>query len=56
VQVFKLVAKNTIEERINFLIEKKKTLIEEMIGGDEAEAPKVFSREDLLFLIEGLEE
>jgi SNF2 family DNA or RNA helicase len=48
VQVFKLVSKNTIEERIHSIIERKKTLIEETIGVDEVDQIKVLSREELI--------
>ena len=52
VQVFKLVTKNTIEEHIHNLIEKKKGLIEEIIGYDEAAPIQHLSREELIHLFE----
>lgn len=47
VQVFKLVTKNTIEEKIHALIEKKKDLMEETLGKDEADQIRLFNREEL---------
>ena len=55
VQVFKLITKNTIEERIHTLIEKKKMLIEETIGADEKDQLKGLSREELIGLLEDLD-
>jgi len=52
VQVFKLVTKNTIEEHIHSLIEKKKGLIEEIIGYDDAAPIQNLSREELVALFE----
>ncbi len=51
VQVFKLTTKNTIEERIHQLIEKKKMLIEETIGMDDEHQLKALSRDELLSLL-----
>ncbi|KKK97790.1 hypothetical protein LCGC14_2649240, partial [marine sediment metagenome] len=48
VQVFKLVTKNTIEERIHMIIERKKHLIEQTIGIDEADEIKTLTRQDLI--------
>lgn len=52
VQVFKLVSKNTIEEEIHTLIERKKHLIEETIGRDDMDQIKTLSREELREIIE----
>ena len=52
VQVFKLVTKNTIEEHIHSLIEKKKGLIEDLIGQDEGDRINYLSREELLVVFE----
>lgn len=52
VQVFKLVTKNTIEEHIHQIIEKKHGLMEEVLGEDESEEIKSFSKEDLLSILE----
>jgi len=48
VQVFKLVTKNTIEEHIHTLIERKKGLIEETLGKDDSTQIKFLSREELI--------
>lgn len=48
VQVLKLLTKNTIEERIHALIEKKQGLIEETIGKDDSEQIKTLSRDELI--------
>ncbi len=55
VQVFKLVAKNTIEEKIHEIIEKKQTLIEETIGKDEADQIKALSRDELIDVLKKIE-
>lgn len=52
VQVFKLVTKHTIEEHIHSLIEKKKGLLEEVIGQDEADQISYLNREELLAVFE----
>ncbi|HSW73127.1 MAG TPA: DEAD/DEAH box helicase [Chlamydiales bacterium] len=52
VQVFKLVTKNTIEEHIHSLIERKKGLIEETIGKDESDQIRFLSREELIDIIQ----
>jgi len=52
VQVFKLVTKNTIEEHIHAIIEKKKNLLEELIGQDEADQITYLNREELLTVFE----
>ena len=51
VQVFKMVAKGTLEEHIHHLIEKKLGLMEEVIGYDDQDQIKSLSREDLLDLL-----
>ncbi|GAB4185653.1 MAG: DEAD/DEAH box helicase [Simkaniaceae bacterium] len=56
VQVFKLVTKNTIEEHIHDLIERKKGLIEEIVGYDEEKAMKNFSKEEIEFLLRKINE
>jgi len=48
VQVFKLVTKDTIEERIHALIDRKKGLIEETLGKDDSEQIKTLTKEELL--------
>lgn len=51
VQVFKLVTKNTFEERIHQIIERKKELMEEAIGVDDHEILKAFTREEIFELL-----
>jgi len=51
VQVFKLVTKNTIEEHIHRLIEKKQHLIEETIGKDDGDQIKTLTREELIEIV-----
>lgn len=55
VQVFKLVTKNTIEEHIHALIEKKKGLLEEVVGQDEVDQISYLNREELLAIFETME-
>ncbi len=55
VQVFKLVTKDTIEERIHNIIERKKTLIEETIGIDEVDQIKTLTREELIEVLSKIE-
>lgn len=50
VQVFKLVTKHTIEEHIHEMIERKKGLIEDIVGGDDQ--INYLSREELLQVFE----
>ncbi|HSX27067.1 MAG TPA: DEAD/DEAH box helicase, partial [Chlamydiales bacterium] len=50
VQVFKLVTKNTIEEHIHDLIERKKGLLEDIIGGEDQIT--YLSRDELLRVFE----
>lgn len=52
VQVFKLVTKHTIEEHIHTLIERKLGLMEDVIGGDEADHINYLSRQELLQIFE----
>lgn len=52
VQVFKLVTVNTFEERIDAIIEGKKHLMEEIIGVDDHQVVKLFSREELIQLLD----
>ncbi len=52
VQVFKLVTKDSFEERIDKLITKKGDLMEEVIGVDDHQVLKSFSREELLELLQ----
>lgn len=52
VQVFKLVTKHTIEEHIHALIERKKGLMEEIVGQDEADQISYLSRDELIAVFE----
>jgi SNF2 family DNA or RNA helicase len=52
VQVFKLVTKNTIEEHIQELIERKKGLIEDIIGSSDADSINYLSRDELISVFE----
>ena len=54
VQVFKLVTKNTIEEHIHALIEKKKGLLEDIIGQNEADQISYLNREEILAVFEAI--
>lgn len=56
VQVFKLVTRGTLEEQIHRLIEKKLTLIEDVIGYDDQHELKTLSRDDLIQLLQVIEE
>ena len=51
VQVFKLMAKDTIEERIDFLIESKKKLLEDIVEFDADQAIKRLSVNELLEIL-----
>ena len=51
VQVFKLVTKGTLEEKISALIDKKRKLMENIIQEDDPDVLKTISRQDLMDLI-----
>ncbi|MEM1281937.1 MAG: DEAD/DEAH box helicase [Chlamydiota bacterium] len=55
VQVFKLVTKNTFEEKIDALILKKGQLMEEVVGTDDHQFVKTFSRSELEDLLDYVE-
>ncbi|MEI8301590.1 MAG: DEAD/DEAH box helicase, partial [Chlamydiota bacterium] len=55
VQVFKLVSKETIEEHIHSMIERKLYLVKEIIGYDDQHQIKSLSKEELLGLLKSLE-
>ena len=55
VQVFKLVTRDTLEEALHTLIEKKLTLAEGILGYDDQTEFKILSREDLIELLQTLE-
>lgn len=50
--MFKLIAENSIEERVVALQESKRDLVEQVIGGADASAATL-TRDDLLQLLEG---
>lgn len=52
VQVFKLVTKGTFEEKIDLMIAKKGRLMEDVVGIDDHEIVKKFTRDDLIQLLE----
>jgi SNF2 family DNA or RNA helicase len=52
VQVFKLVTKGTLEERIDELITRKGKLMEEVVGSDDHTLFKTFSRDDIIKLLQ----
>jgi len=52
VQVYKLITKKTIEERIDAMITKKGRLMEEIVTADDQATLKSFTREELLSLLE----
>lgn len=52
VQVFKLVTKNSIEEHVDTIIERKKELFKDVIEKEERDALKFLSREELLLILD----
>lgn len=52
VQVFKLVTKNTFEERIDQIIERKKDLLDAAVAFDDHEVMKSFTRDELFELLQ----
>lgn len=56
VQVFKLVTKHTIEERIHQLICQKKSLLNEVIGFDDQLVIKQFTQQDIIELLASIEQ
>lgn len=56
VQVFKLLTKSTIEERIDQMISKKAGLLEDVVSFDDHRMMKKLSRQEILTLLEGLPE
>lgn len=51
VQVFKLVTENTLEEKIDKIISKKKELMNSIVRHDDKGVLKYFTREDLIDLM-----
>lgn len=56
VQVFKLVTKNTFEERIDEIISKKATLMENIVTTDDHRFMKAFDRQELIDLLSDIED
>lgn len=56
VQVFKLFTRSTIEEKIDRMIAKKAGLLEEIVSFDDHQIIKRLSRQEIIFLLEGLGE
>lgn len=56
VQVFKLLTKATIEERIDRLISKKASLLEDVVAFDDHQIVKRLSRQEIISLLEGIPE
>ena len=56
VQVFKLITRGTLEEQIHRLIEKKLTLIEDIVGYDDQYELKTLSRTDLIQLLQMMDQ
>lgn len=52
VQVFKLVTKNTFEEKIDQLINRKGKLMEDVVGVDDHELLKRFDRQEIIELLQ----
>src|SRR3989338_8351698 len=50
VQVFKLVSKGTLEERIHRMIERKRAMMDALVAAD-ADSLKAFTREELIELL-----
>ena len=53
VQVFKLITEETLEERIAVIIDRKRRLMESVVQEDDPRLNKIFSREELIELLQG---
>lgn len=53
VQVFKLMTKGTLEEHIDYLISKKGKLMEDVVGVDDHQVIKQFTRQEIIDLLQG---
>ncbi len=53
VQVFKLLTEGTLEEKIAAIIERKRSLMEDVFVADHAHLAKVFTREELIDILSG---
>jgi len=52
VQVFKLLTEGTLEEKIDAIITKKRELMEAVVQEDDPRLSKIFSREELLSMLQ----
>lgn len=52
VQVFKLLTEGTLEEKIDAIIDKKRELMETVVQEDDPRLSKIFSREELLAMLQ----
>ncbi|CAM0116744.1 DEAD/DEAH box helicase [Rhabdochlamydiaceae symbiont of Dictyostelium giganteum] len=55
VQVFKMITRSTLEEKIHHLIERKLTLVEDILGYDDQAVIKTLSRDELIRLLQLIE-
>ncbi len=53
VHVFKLITEGTVEERIAAIIDRKRRLMESVVQEDDPKLAKIFSREELIELLQG---
>ncbi len=53
VHVFKLITEETLEERIAAIIDRKRRLMESVVQEDDPRLKKIFSREELIELLQG---
>jgi superfamily II DNA or RNA helicase len=51
VQVFKLVAAGTLEEKISAIIDRKRRLVDSVVQADDPHLDKIFTREELIDLL-----
>jgi SNF2 family DNA or RNA helicase len=56
VQVFKMITKHSIEERIDRMIAKKASLLEDVVFFDDHQIVKKLTREEIISLLEGFPE
>ena len=53
VQVFKLMTEGTLEEQVDRVIERKRSLSQQTLVEDSPDTLKIFSREELVELLSG---
>nr|MDP9121865.1 DEAD/DEAH box helicase [Acidobacteriota bacterium] len=54
VQVVKLITEGTLEEKISAIIDRKRRMMESVIQADDPSLAKLFSREELLSMLQGV--